>query len=76
MDWSDQSRRYKISKGASWTNSLPELQSATAFRDTLDPYQRTIVDRLFGPIRWDYPNQGFWDRGFRVVLAREIADRP
>ena len=26
-------------------------------------------ERLYGPIRWDYPEQRFWNRGFRCVLA-------
>jgi formylglycine-generating enzyme required for sulfatase activity len=72
-DWSDGTRRLKLSKGASWVNLLAELTPYQGRKDQLDWLSAAIIDRLMGPIRKDYPDQGFWDRGFRCVLAPAIS---
>lgn len=68
-DWWDDKHRFKVSKGASWAVRPWELTPIFNPRDDLDVYSLAYIDRLFGPMRRDYPSQGFWDRGFRCVLA-------
>jgi Sulfatase-modifying factor enzyme 1 len=69
MDWWDRDERFKLSKGGSWTDAPPELSADLGDLRTIHPDLRTLKTRLVGPYRRDYPDQGFWDRGFRVVLA-------
>jgi formylglycine-generating enzyme required for sulfatase activity len=72
LNWWDQDHRFKQSRGGSWASSAPELERypgrITAW------YQIAYFDHLYGPIRRDYPNQGFWDRGFRCVLAPPVSE--
>jgi eukaryotic-like serine/threonine-protein kinase len=68
-DWWDNEHRFKVSKGGSWTNSTGELVLYSGAATERDWNGVALIDRLYGPYRRDYPNQAFWDRGFRVVLA-------
>jgi hypothetical protein len=74
QDWHDDAKRFKISKGGSWLDDSWTLTTYSGPRDKLDPYNAHAVDRLLGPIRFDYPDQGFWDRGFRCLLARPCSE--
>jgi formylglycine-generating enzyme required for sulfatase activity len=69
MDWSDPKQVYKASKGGAWINELVTLSPYPGSRNKLDVLAFVAQDKFFGPIRKDYPEQGFWDRGFRCVLA-------
>ena len=69
LDWWDEGHHLKVSKGGSWVNRAWELIPYTSPRDRLGNVELAAVDRLFGFMRRDYPDQGFWDRGFRCVLA-------
>lgn len=59
LDWDD-SRRMKISRGGGWTTLASDLAVPAT------PH------RLRGPQRRDYPTVGFWDRGFRCILAPPV----
>jgi formylglycine-generating enzyme required for sulfatase activity len=65
LDWADADRRFKVSRGGSWVSHVGELSAPAGARGPFG-------DRLLGPQRIDYPNQGFWDRGFRCVLAPAV----
>jgi formylglycine-generating enzyme required for sulfatase activity len=68
LDWWDDAHRYKISKGGAWLNSADDLLPNE--NKTWPNWNLAAgAERLFGPTRRDYPDQGFWDRGFRCVLA-------
>jgi formylglycine-generating enzyme required for sulfatase activity len=69
LDWADPRRLYKVSKGGSWVSYDFSLKPYAGDRRMLRDLSAVAVDRLFGPSRRDYPEQGFWDRGFRCVLA-------
>jgi len=73
-DWWDQSHRLKVSKGASWVNVPGELTSYRGAGPPTDWLVAGTIERLQGPIRKDYPDQAFWDRGFRVVIAKPVPD--
>jgi hypothetical protein len=73
LDWSDSKQLYKPSKGGSWMNSTFTLTPNPAAKTASDPIAIVAYNRLFGPVRKDYPDQAFWDRGFRCILA--IPDR-
>lgn len=73
LDWGDDAKRFRISAGGAWPNHDWELAPYSRPRDGLDPYELAASERLYGPLRRDYPDQGFWDRGFRCVLAPERA---
>jgi formylglycine-generating enzyme required for sulfatase activity len=69
LDWGDKARRLKISKGGSWAN-----HAGARLPRTGDPiFDQLIIDRLHKPVRMDYPDQGFWNRGFRCIMAPAIA---
>jgi formylglycine-generating enzyme required for sulfatase activity len=68
-DSSDKGNRMKCSFGGSFANTPEELALHPLRNATLDFFSRVVMSRLFGPTRQDYPDQAFWDRGFRVVLA-------
>ena len=70
-DWGDKSRKMKISTGGGFANFPAELSPHPQRQQSMDFFSRAIVRRLFGPTRTDYPDQAFWDRGFRCVLAKE-----
>lgn len=74
LDWWDADRRFKVSKGAAWTSTPGSLGPRPAGWNQSDPYERAAADRLYGMIRRDYPDQAFWNRGFRVVLARAVPE--
>jgi hypothetical protein len=59
----------KYSVGGAWDNFGQELSRYPGETGNLDFFSRTIAQRLFGPLRQDYPDQAFWDLGFRCVLA-------
>ncbi len=69
-DWADKGRRMKVAAGGGFANSPPELALHPQRDQPMDFYTRSVVRRLFGPTRPDYPDQALWDRGFRVVLAQ------
>jgi formylglycine-generating enzyme required for sulfatase activity len=69
-DWWDQEERFKLSWGGAWVNDPEELQNYDGDPKKLPFLSRMLLTRLRGPYRRDLPDQGFWDRGFRVVLAR------
>ena len=68
--WADKGRRMKYSVGGAWDNFGQELSRYPGETGNLDFFSRTIAQRLFGPLRQDYPDQAFWDLGFRCVLAK------
>ena len=70
-DWGDKSGKMKISTGGGFANFPAELSPHPQRHQAMDFFSRAIVRRLFGPTRTDYPDQAFWDRGFRCVLAKE-----
>jgi formylglycine-generating enzyme required for sulfatase activity len=72
LDWADTRHLYKISKGGSWVSYDFTLRPYAGDRSQLRDLSAVAVDRLFGPARRDYPDQGFWDRGFRCVLAPPV----
>ena len=69
-DWADKGHRMKYSVGGAWDNFVQELSPYPGETGKMDFFSRTIAQRLFGPQRQDYPDQAFWDLGFRCVLAR------
>ena len=69
LDWWDDSHRFKVSMGGAWVNWPSDLAPRPPGWDPRDPYERAATDRLFGSVRRDYPDQGFWDRGFRCILG-------
>ena len=69
LDWSDTKQLYKVSKGGGWINDMFTLSPYPGPRNKLDVLAFVAQDKFFGPVRKDYPDQGFWDRGFRCVLA-------
>lgn len=68
-DWGDKPKKMKISTGGGFANSPQELLGHPQRNQAMDFFSRAIVKRLFGPTRQDYPDQAFWDRGFRCVLG-------
>jgi len=74
LDWASDAKQFKVSAGGGWANVIGDLQPRAEGWNKSDPYERAAADRLFGLKRRDYPDQGFWDRGFRVVLARAIEE--
>lgn len=70
-DWADKGHRMKYSMGGAWDNYEQELSPYPKPVNKMDFFSRTIAQRLFGPRRQDYPDQGFWDLGFRCVLAKK-----
>jgi hypothetical protein len=73
LDWADDSHRFKVSSGGSWANYAWELAPYPGPLEGLGSYEMSVAERLYGPLRRDYPDQGFWDRGFRCVLAPDRA---
>lgn len=67
--WSDNTERLKLSVGGSFANTPAELALHPRRHEVMDFFSRAVMRRLFGETRQDYPDQAFWDRGFRVVLA-------
>ena len=65
LDWGDRGRRVKVSNGGSWISRPPDL----AYRSGPDGRIDLGYGRVLGPQRKDYPDQRFWNRGFRCVLA-------
>ena len=74
-DWADKAHRMKHSFGGGWENAIAELSPYSGGKDQMDSHSRTFVARLFGPLRRDYPDQAFWDRGFRCVLATRVRNQ-
>jgi hypothetical protein len=68
-DSGDSRGRMKVSMGGAWNNYAWELTPHPPVPREAGPYQRAFAERLFGMRRMDYPDQAFWDRGFRCVLA-------
>lgn len=64
--------RMRLLFGGSFANYPGELVLHPNRNETMDFFSRVVVSRLHGPTRRDYPDQAFWDRGFRVVLARDL----
>lgn len=73
LDWGDRLHLEKLSSGGGFANSLFELAPHPQRFQPMDFYNRCVVKRLFGPSRPDYPDQKFWDRGFRPILAKPIS---
>lgn len=73
--WADKGRRMKYSVGGAWDNFGQELSRYPGKTGNMDFFSRTIAQRLFGPLRQAYPNQAFWDLGFRCVLARSTDEK-
>ncbi len=73
LDWGDGRRNLKVSMGGAWSNYAWELTPHPPVPKDAGPYQKTFAERLFGIQRLDYPDQAFWDRGFRCVLASDKA---
>ena len=70
LDWGDHARRLKTSNGGSWVDHAAELSYPAGPRAPVNPY----FDRVSGPVRRDYPDQGFWNRGFRCLLAHPVSE--
>ena len=69
LDWADPNERFKVSRGGSWVDNPQTLAPYQAQGQTLREIALVASQRFFGMQRTDYPDQGFWDRGFRCVLA-------
>jgi hypothetical protein len=67
LDWEDERQLTKLSAGGGFANTAAQLNG--------HPQAANFVElrKLFGPHRSNYPDQGFWDLGFRVVLARPVS---
>lgn len=74
LDWSDSTHRYKISRGGGWINHPSTLAPYAGDKSGLYPIAVVATERLYGPVRKDYPDQGFWERGFRCVLAPAVPE--
>jgi hypothetical protein len=74
LDWGDRARRYKVLKGGSWSNQARDLSPYRGPRDGLGNIDRAYIDLLLGPLRRDYPDQRFWSRGFRCILAPAVEE--
>ena len=72
LDWADKGKYQKLCAGGSFVNFPAELALHPRRGELMDFFSRTMVNLYFGPTRRDYPDQAFWDRGFRVVLAKEV----
>ena len=72
--WADKEQKQKLSFGGSFANTTEQLLPYPRINHSMDFFSRALVRRLFGPTRRDYPDQAFWDRGFRVVLSDASAD--
>jgi hypothetical protein len=70
LDWGDRARRLKVSNGGSWVDRAADLSYPAGSRAMADPF----MNRVSGPIRKDYPDQGFWNRGFRCLLAPQVKE--
>jgi formylglycine-generating enzyme required for sulfatase activity len=70
LDWWDRDERFKISLGGAWWNRAGQLQFTDKDLRDVNPLLQNWIKRLISPFRRDYPDQAYWDRGFRVVLAR------
>jgi len=70
LDWGDRARRLKVSNGGSWVDRAADLSYPAGRRGVADPF----MDRVSGPLRKDYPDQGFWNRGFRCLLAPAVKE--
>ena len=71
-DWADKEHRMKYSIGGAWENSSAELNIFPRRAVQMEFFSRTVAARLFGPLRRDYLDQTFWDRGFRCILAHQV----
>jgi hypothetical protein len=71
QDWHDDAKRFKISKGGSWVSHAGSLSPYPGPVEGLAPHEIHATQLLYGLVRWDYPDQGFWNRGFRCVLAKQ-----
>jgi formylglycine-generating enzyme required for sulfatase activity len=76
LDWWDAAERFRVSKGGAFSSELPHLdRNAWRAEDRSFPVSRRIwllgasAERLLGRTHRDYPDQAYWNRGFRVVLA-------
>lgn len=67
-DWGDKRKFLKVAAGGGFENQPTELQPPA--NPPAEHYARMYAMRLQGPIRMDYPDQAFWNRGFRCVLAK------
>lgn len=65
LDWGDRAHRVKLLNGGSWVDTAQTLSYLPASGVRPDP----AFGRAIGPIRKDYPDQSFWNRGFRCILA-------
>jgi len=72
LDWAEKGKYQKLCAGGSFVNFPAELALHPRRGEFMDFFSRTMVNLYFGPTRRDYPDQSFWDRGFRVVLAKEV----
>lgn len=68
-DWWDGDERFKLSLGGGWLNRAADMNASMDDIRALTKEKANVYKRLVGEYRRDYPTQGFWDRGFRVVLA-------
>jgi formylglycine-generating enzyme required for sulfatase activity len=68
-DWWDRDERFKLSLGGGWLNRASDMRAPEDEIGLLPKEEVNLRRRLLGEYRRDYPNQAFWDRGFRVVLA-------
>lgn len=74
LDWGDEERRMRISKGGSFSSGIEDLIPHSARIDPSRWLEAASKARLLGPVRRDYPDQGYWNRGFRVVLAAPVPE--
>ncbi len=74
LDSWDSAGLYRISRGGAWNCHPQELVPYSGRRPNTDVVTFAATTRLFGPVRYDYPDQSFWDRGFRVILAAAPVD--
>jgi hypothetical protein len=76
LDWGDKLHLMRLAVGGGFANSPFELALHPQRFQPMDFYTRSVIHRLFGPSRPDYPDQAFWDKGFRPVLAKPAPHFP
>ena len=71
LDWWDEAHHLKVSKGGAWLNDVAQLAPYAENGKVAEEawVYSVAVERVFGMTRSDYPDQAFWTRGFRCLLA-------
>ena len=69
LDWWDKGQRYKRYEGASWVSTKADLIHFVEEPEKVGWYGDATLDMTYGLHRRDHPDQSFWNRGFRCILA-------